>query len=410
MSNLNAILFMLVLLPLAALLKPVAERLSLPYPVLLIIAGFIGSEITTRVFGLDTGIRWENFQSIIFYAILPVLIYQSALKMDLRLLRDNLMVIMILSLPLMLLSTAVIAIGLYTGINHPAGFPWLAALLAGALLSATDPAAVISLFEKMNVPTRLRILLDGESLFNDATAIVLYSILIGMTVSSPVTSGIEGLFGVVMNFLSIFLGGVAVGVMTGMITQYLNRLVRDVYLQLMVTTCCVYLTYILAEVVLKLSGVMAVLAAGLVPGYFGWAFIKENRSEAVNQVWEFLSSIAEALIFVLAGVTITWTMFSDQWFAMMVGIASVLAARFLTIYTTFPVINFFQRKRPVSPAEQFLLSWGGVRGTVTLALALSLPVSLDYWYTIQSVAYGVVLFTLFVQTTTMVPLLKRIRL
>ncbi|NIN35168.1 MAG: hypothetical protein GWO08_13070 [Gammaproteobacteria bacterium] len=155
---------------------------------------------------------------------------------------------------------------------------------------------------------------------------------------------------------------------------------------------------------------MAILIAGLVPGVTGQHADKQAEHESLTRTFEFLATVAGRLIFLLGGITITWAMFADQWLAMLIGIGSVLSARFISLFFVFPVINCLPGVIPVRLTEQCLLAWDGVRGTVTLALALSLPLLLDYWYTIQSIAYGVVLFTLFVQTTTMPPVIRVLKL
>ena len=118
--------------------------------------------------------------------------------------------------------------------------------------------------------------------------------------------------------------------------------------------------------------------------------------------------IAESTIFLLAGITITLSMFTEQWLAIVIGIIAVVIARIVMVFGTFPILRIVPGVDAVPLKQQVVLAWGGVRGTVTLALALSLPLTLDYWYTIQSIAYGVVLFTLFVQATTMSPLIRKL--
>ena len=136
---------------------------------------------------------------------------------------------------------------------------------------------------------------------------------------------------------------------------------------------------------------------------------KHNESnQFVEEFWAFAAYIAEILIFLLAGVTITLSMFTDQWLAILIGIISVIIARILVIFGVFPMINLLPRVDPIPVKQQVILAWGGIRGTVTLALALSLPLTLEYWYTIQSIAYGVVVFTLFVQATTLAPLTRKL--
>ena len=127
-----------------------------------------------------------------------------------------------------------------------------------------------------------------------------------------------------------------------------------------------------------------------------------------KKFWGLLGHIAESTIFLLAGITITLLMFTEQWLAIVIGIIAVVIARIVMVFGTFPILHIVPGVDAVPLKQQVVLAWGGVRGTVTLALALSLPLTLDYWYTIQSIAYGVVLFTLFVQATTIGPLIRKL--
>ena len=405
MLTATAFLFFLGLLLVGQFLEPLADKIRLPFSILLVLLGFIGSELLTRGFGLDTGIDWENFNTLVFYVLLPVLIFQAAMEIDVSALKENIVPIMLLALPLMLVSAGVTAAGVYYGIAHPAGFPWVAALLTGALLSATDPAAVLALLKRSGAPGRITMLLEGESLFNDATAIVLFSILIAMAEMAGQEAGWGS---AITQFLRVFFGGLAVGAAGGYAAHFISKVASGRNTRVLVTIVCAYASFIVAEDYLHFSGVMAVLSAGLIIGSFHDEWGRDGKF--VTAFWEFIAANAEALIFLLAGVTITLTMFTDQWLAIIIGIAAVLLSRFVVIFGAFPLMNRVPGIAPVPVNHQLVLTWGGVRGTVTLALALSLPLSLDYWYTIQSIAYGVVLFTLFVQATTMNPLMRKLKL
>ncbi len=404
MLSSNAFLLIISLLIVSTLLEPLADKLRVPFSIVLVFIGYIGSEITIGVFNVDTGIRWDNFKTIIFYVILPILIFQSAIEINLRTLLRNFVPILIMAIPLMILSTIVTAVGLYKGIDHASGFPWIAALITGALLSATDPASVISLLKKANAPERLRILLEGESLFNDATAIVLFSILISIATHSQETTSWTMLL---IRFSEVFLGGLLTGIVIGFVAFLIIKLSDYQQSFVIVSILSAYSSFILAEDVLHFSGVIAVLACGLTLG----AVLTEQFSEAsfASQLWSLLAKIAESLIFILAGITITLGMFIDQWLAILIGIAAVIFARIVIIFGSFPFLSLLPGIQAVSLQQQTILVWGGVRGTVTLALALSLPLTLDYWYTIQSIAYGVVIFTLFSQTMTLPILLKKLK-
>jgi CPA1 family monovalent cation:H+ antiporter len=397
----HTVLFLMALLLVAALVEPLAKKIHLPFSIILVVIGFIGSEIAVKQLGIDTGIRWDNFGTIIFYFILPILIFQAALEIDIKLLWENIIPIGLLALPLMLVSAMVIAACVYYGIDHASGFPWMAAFITGALLSATDPAAVLALLKNANAPERLSMLLEGESLFNDATAVVMFSILIAIATGSQATGSPEE---VLLRFVTVFFGGLTVGVLGGFVAGLMIKAIHGSYVFPLVSIVCVYATFLIAEDLLHFSGVMAVLASGLMVGVFS----RKYKTEMTEMFWDFLAYIAEAMIFLLAGITIILSMFADRWLAIVIGIISILVARIIMIFGTFPILKILPGIDAVPLKQQVVLAWGGVRGTVTLALALSLPLTLDYWYTIQSIAYGVVLFTLFVQATTIGPLIRKL--
>jgi CPA1 family monovalent cation:H+ antiporter len=397
----HTVLFLMALLLVAALIEPLAKKIHLPFSIILVVIGFIGSEIAVKQLGIDTGIRWDNFGTIIFYFILPILIFQAALEIDIKLLWENIIPIGLLALPLMLVSAMVIAACVYYGIDHASGFPWMAAFITGALLSATDPAAVLALLKNANAPERLSMLLEGESLFNDATAVVMFSILIAIATGSQATGSPEE---VLLRFVTVFFGGLTVGVLGGFVAGLMIKAIHGSYVFPLVSIVCVYATFLIAEDLLHFSGVMAVLASGLMVGVFS----RKYKTEMTEMFWDFLAYIAEAMIFLLAGITIILSMFADRWLAIVIGIISILVARIIMIFGTFPILKILPGIDAVPLKQQVVLAWGGVRGTVTLALALSLPLTLDYWYTIQSIAYGVVLFTLFVQATTIGPLIRKL--
>jgi len=151
---------------------------------------------------------------------------------------------------------------------------------------------------------------------------------------------------------------------------------------------------------------MAVLVTGLLLGYQGQPATADSSPGFVEQLWEFNSYVANALVFLLMGVTITIGMFEERWLAMLIGVGGVLVARALGIFTFVPLLNRVTPVESIHRPYQVVMFWGGLRGAVTLALALSLPTTLEYWWTIQSIAFGVVLFTLFIQASSTAPLLR----
>lgn len=398
-------LFLMTLLLVAVLIEPLVKKIHLPFSIILVALGFLGAEIFVKKLGIDTGIRWDNFGTIIFYFILPILIFQAALEIDIKLLWKNIVPIGLLALPLMLVSAVVIAACIYHGIDHPVGFPWLAALITGALLSATDPAAVLALLKHTKASERLSILLEGESLFNDATAVVMFSLLLAIATGTQSADSVDE---VLPRFATVFFGGLVVGIIVGLLVCLMLKLTARFGSFPLLSLICAYVAFLIAEDLLHLSGVMAVLAAGLIIGKYRRSSIVEINQDFTEKFWDLLGHIAESSIFLLAGITITLAMFTEQWLAILIGILAIIIARIVMVFGLFPVLHVVPGIQAVPLKQQVVLAWGGVRGTVTLALALSLPLTLDYWYTIQSIAYGVVLFTLFVQATTMGPLIRKL--
>ena len=301
----------------------------------------------------------------------------------------------------------IIAVCIFYAIDHPNGFPWIAALITGALLSATEPMAVLPILQKSYVPKRLAILLEGESLFNDATAVVIFSTLVVMAANLHMLGNVESIG---LRFLTVLSGGVLVGVVLGLFAALLMKLVKARYMPPIVGICCAYASFLVAEDILGFSGsgILSVLISGLVVGAFSSKYLTQKVQDFNNKLWALLAYISESLIFLLAGITFTLSMFVDRWSVMIIAIAAVLFARVVMIFSTFPVLNSLPGVDNVPIKQQTVLFWGGARGTVTLALALSLPLSLEYWYTIQSMAYAVVLFSLFMQATTMRTLMRKL--
>jgi CPA1 family monovalent cation:H+ antiporter len=385
------LVFLAVILTLALVLEPVARRLRLPFAAVLLGAGFAGSELYVAA-GLDTGIRAGDFHDLILYVLLPVLVFQSALDLDPRALLRNLAPILLLALAGTTLGALVAGGVLYLGIGHPSGFPWLTALVAGVLLSATDPAAVLSLLARLGVPERLTVITEGESLFNDAVAIVLFQLVLALALAPGPGPGAAG---VAFQFLWALGAGLATGALVGLVLTGLLRWAPGWHQHLAITILAAYGAFFLAEKAVGGSGVMAVLGAGLVLA----RGLTRRAGPEVAQVWSFNAWAANTLVFLLMGVTVTTEMFTERWLAMLLGIGAALVARAL-IYALLPAVRWLPPGEPLPLAQRTLLYWVGVRGAVTLALALSLPVELEGWWTVQSAAFGVVLFSVLVQVPT----------
>lgn len=402
----HTIMMLAGMLILALTLRPLAERHRLPFAALLVLTGFLGSELLVAL-DVDTGVRHQSFHDLIFYVFLPLLVFEAAFKIDALMLKRNLFVILLLSIPVLLLSISITAVLVYFGIAHPDGFPWIAAFLTGAVLSATDASPITVRFARLGVPRRLRILMEGEDLFNDATAIVTFGIFlyIAMHPSEHITVG-----DAVLAFVTVFFGGIFIGLLVGLAFLLLSRLFDDSIQQALVSLVSAYTAFLLANEVLNVSGVMAVLVTGLIMGRVIHNDFQDERGSFVDTFWGFNVYVAEALVFLLVGVTVSLSMFQERWLAMLIGIFALLIARAVAVFGSAPLINRLPGVERIPIGFQQVLFLGSLRGAVVLALGLSLPVELPYWWTIQSIAFGVVIFSLFAQAPLIDPLLRRSRL
>jgi len=402
MPGSGGLLYLLALLLLSVPLQGLAQRLRLPCGILLVGLGFASSELLVAA-GLDTGVRWQNFHFAVIYLLLPALVFEATLRIDLTALRRELLPVAFMALPLTLVTTLIIAAALYYGIGHPRGFPWEAALLTGALLSATDPSAILGHPDAGRIPRRLRTLLESEGLFNDVTAIVLFGVLVtAYSISGDSTPGF-----IAARFLLAGIGGVLLGLALGWVGRALLLLWASSRAVSLVSLAVAYGVFIAAEQV-QASGVMAVLTSALVlRGSIHAGGGSEQMRHFATELWRWLAYLAENLIFLLSGITITLGMFSERWYAMLLAIGGMLCARFMSVCGLLAPLCLLPGQRALPWRQQSILIWGGGRGAVTLALALALPVQLDYWYTVQSAAYGAVVFALFVQAATIGPAFRR---
>ncbi len=403
------VVFTLVVLILASILaEPLSRLFRLPFVAFLIVVGFLGSELVVY-FGFDTGIRTANFNHLVFYVFLPIIIFESAYRINQQALRKNLLPILMLAMPIMMISAVIAALLIYWGIGHDSGFPIYTALVAGALLVATDPMAVVSHLKRIKAPEEITTLIEGESLFNDAVAVVLFTTLLTVALEAQKLGDSTSTISVmpqVLNFFKIFFGGLLFGALCGFVGTFLSYVIQTRILENVLLVSIAYGSFLIAEDYLGVSGMMAVLASGLLMNKAHEKFIPAKDREFIHYWWEVISFFANAMIFILLGVTITLSMFEERWLAMLIAIGAVLLTRAIAVFSLLPIFTFKSKNQASNPTQKILF-WGGTRGAVTVALALSLPVELDAWWTIQSMAFGVVLFTLFVQAPTVPNLLRQ---
>lgn len=390
-----------VLILVAMLIEPLATKIKLPFSSVLVVLGFVGSELIVFL-GFDTGFRWHHFVDLIFHLLVPIIVFESAFNANTKALRENISLILFLAIPAMLFASAITGYIIYLGINDSVNFPLITAMLAGVILSATDPVAVVALFKKLGAPDRLTALLEGESLFNDAAAIVAFTILVSIALEPETAVSISG--SIMLFFKSIF-GGVIAGGVIALLAVQLYKICKATFAPAILGLVSAIISLYIAEHLLHASGVVAVLVAGL---YLGSHYQDQNSDEAfAEKFWEFCAYIANAILFILVGVTITVSMFTGQWLAMLIAIFAATIARAVVIYGLLPAYSLLPKQEKTDANYKKVMLWGGLRGAVSLAMALSLPTEIEAWYTVQSIVYGVVLFTLFVQAPFMDKLVQK---
>ncbi len=387
------------LLALAVLLAVLAGRVRLPVTVVLAVVGFVAGWLGSFV-GFETPLRGEVFEEVVVFLFLPVLIFEAALGLNTRAFLRNLGSILALAIPALLVSAVLVGIALYIVL----GTPLAAALLFGALISATDPVAVVAVFRQLGVPRRLLTIVEGESLLNDGVAIVLFEILLVVALGGEVSVA-HGLF----DFFGVFFGGAAIGAVVGLVAAlalpWLDRLGAAA-----LSVAVAYGGFVLADDVLGFSGVMATVASGLVLGGLAPSRASAEVREVWDALWESLGYIANALLFLLIGLAIEPGLILENVGAILLAIIVALLARPLAVMPLVAALERFARIPPVGMRNESVLIWGGLRGGVALALALALPEELPQREMFVAMTGGVVLATLLLNATTIGSLVRRLRL
>lgn len=375
------------LLFLASLAGIAARRLRMPYTVGLVLVG-LGLTIIGQI---DLEITSE----LILGILIPPLVFEAAYHLNFQDLSRNLKPILILTVPGILITTFMVGGVIHLG----AGFSFQVALLFGALVAATDPDAVVALIRSLGVPKRLQVLLEGESLLNDGTVIVLFNLLIGV-----ILTGEFSLTNSITQFVSIAGGGLAVGLIVGWLLSQLISRIDDHLLETTLTTVLAYGAYLIAENI-AVSGVMAVVAAGLVNGNIGAKGMSPTTRIVVFNFWEYAAFIATNFVFLAIGLQIDIAMLIENWQVILWSIGAVLISRAVVVYS----LRIFSKDIP--PRWQHVLFWGGLRGALAPALALALPIELGtIRFQLQAMVFGVILFNLLVQGISMGPLVRRLKL
>ena len=400
-STTSLVELLLLLLIAASVVALLASRLHLPYTAALVFAG-VGIDLVRgpissalAAIGMAPG-RFDILTpEIVFILFLPGLLFESSLHLDLRQLKENVWPIAVLA------AAGVVVATLTTGyaVSLWVGVPVASALVFGALISATDPISVVALFRELGLHRRLTLIVEGESLFNDGTAVVLFQILLAAAIGGRFSIG-EGL----VRFATMALGGAALGAALGYAGSKLTSYVDEARIEITLTTIIAYGSYLAAEH-LHVSGVIATVAAGLVVGNVGVVEGMSSRTRvALVGFWEYLAFVINSLLFLLIGIAVHVGDLLGAAGPIGLAAAAVLLGRLLTVYSLTPVSNRLSTRIPFT--WQHVLFWGGLHGGVSIALALGVPAALPGRELILNLTFGVVALSIVVQGATMRPLVS----
>ncbi len=398
----------------------VARKIRVPYTVLLILVGsllvplsYVGPFSFLREFTLTP--------ELLFYIFLPILIFESAYNMRIRELQHNIRTVSLFAIVSLLISATFVGFVLWYLLSS-FGFeiPMVVIFLFGALISSTDPVAVLALFKEYGVPRRLSFLFEGESLFNDGTSLALFLVVLGVA-----TTGFHGASTIlegILSFSIMVVGGVAFGIFMGFLfAKILERVEEDEHAEVTITMLVAHLTFILSEAIahmlsfggysIHLSSIIATVMASMVIGNYGRSKISPRVESFLERYWGYFAFLANSLVFISMGLLFANLPIDFRMFAVPIffAVIVVMAGRALSIYPVVWLLNRMKKEEPIPMSWQHLMSWGSLRGALAVTMVLLVPENLTlpgwaYDFSVKeflmAITIGCVYFTLFVKATT----------
>lgn len=389
-----------------AFVTPLTKRLAFPYTVALLFAGFI-AQFITHSFELESHIILSP--DVIFYILLPILLFEGAFHINFHQFRLQFKTITAFATLGLLISIFVVAFGL----SYLVGLDFGASLLFGAIISATDPIAVLALFKHLGGPKRLALLADGESMFNDATGVVAFRVISAFIIADNAftTQAVLSGFG---SFVYIFIGSIILGLALGYITSiFIAKIENEPLIESTLTVALALGSFIIAEHYFHLSGVISTVMAGITLSHVGRTRISRQVIHFIEELWGFLGFIAVSMVFFFAAYNLDVNIFTNNLPLIGAAIIMVLAARAISVYGTAIITNklaFFKDEPNVPLSWLHILNWGGLRGVIPLVLVYSLPEAYEYREEMLAFTLGALLFTLIINGLTIKTLLLKLGL
>jgi monovalent cation:H+ antiporter, CPA1 family len=397
-GTLGALEIFVVLVTVASVVAVISRRLVvLPYSVALVVLGVAVALVRPPIhIAIDS--------ELILAVLLPALVFEGAYRIDLRLLLPSLPAVLLLAIPGVLITAALVAVALMLVI----GLDWRLAFLVGTMVAATDPAAILAVMSRSGAPRRLTTLVEAESLFNDGTGVAIFGIaLTAVTVDASLGD-------MALRLALVTLGSVVIGAVIGLAASVLLRGIDDRVVEVAISLVAAYGSYLVAAR-LNLSGLIATVVCGLVFTAFARSFgLSPAAREAIDIVWEFVAFLATALVFLLIGLAIGFSQLLAAAMGTAAVVGALLVSRAFIVYGLLGgaarLLQWMGQVRSVPRGWLHVIAWSGLRGAVSVALALSLPADLPQRELLQGIVFGTTLLTLVVQGTTARPLIQHLEL
>ncbi|MBP1764379.1 MAG: Na+ antiporter [Firmicutes bacterium] len=380
------------LMLLASIVAMAGRFIKIPYTIALVLTGLI-----VGYYNLLPGIYLEPH--VLFAAFLPPLLFEAGINIRFRPLQRQWLIVSMFSIVGTLISTLIVGYGMHWVL----GFPIMAALLFGAIISPTDPISVVALFKRLGINERLSMIVEAESLFNDGIAVVLFSVIQGVIIT-----GTFSFSQTVFMFVVTVCGGGIIGGLIGAIGSRITKEFDDHLLEIMLTTVVAYGSYLAAESI-HVSGVVAVVAASLVVGNYGMQRGMSPASRmAVLSFWEYAAFAVNSMVFLLIGLEMFAIPMAMDGKVVVIAIAVVLLGRATSIYGLSFLLSIVGQY--ILAKWQHVLVWSGLRGALSMAMVLGIGASVPEKEILIPIVFGVVLFSLLGQGLTIEPLTRKLGL
>jgi CPA1 family monovalent cation:H+ antiporter len=433
MLSITSVLALFTLLSIASAVFFIAKKIKIPYTVLLVIVGLAIIPLSQLPFLEPTFGFLDDIvltPELLFFIFLPILIFESAFNMNIRRMLESAWSITSLAVVGLLISTFVIATALYfifplVGLN----IPFIVTLLFGAIISSTDPVAVLALFKDYGAPKRLSLIFEGESLFNDGTAVALFLII--LSIAQTEFNGFETVVGGIGMFTMMVVSGIIIGlVMASIFSRALRFTKSNEFVSVTLLIISAHLVFVVSELIneygvfgfeLHVSSIIATTVAALFLGNYARHILSPRTDLYLEKSVEHLAFVANSLVFILAGMLFASTKvdLTTLWIPILVTIVVVAIARIIAVYLVTVPLNILKLEAAIPSSWQKLLAWGSLRGALAIIIVMLIPDDLaisgwEYAYSLKefvlALTIGCILATLFVKALTIKTLINRYKL